>query len=247
MYVETHDQQVAIGAEGFAHEPAGNRLTFVGHGLEVHPVAVPFEMAAQKGGVAAVMFRTGDANFDDAAFGQQRQSVAQRAGRLAAAIPSDEYAAADLNLSDLRGKGHRRPAVLSLVAGLLALAAGLNALGAPHGAVVAMGLAMGAENAVFEEDGEIRIGLTYMTGALVKVGQRLATALLGGNRFAWASYLWLWAGLVVGGITGAVIYPHLGLGALWFAAGAAAILAVAAAGMVRRTTTTAPAELEGQL
>jgi len=123
----------------------------------------------------------------------------------------------------------RRPAVLGGVASLLALAAGLNALGAPRAAVVAMGLAMGAENAVFEEDGEVRIGLTYMTGTLVKVGQRVATALRGGPAMAWAPYLGLWAGLVTGGLLGAISYPHFGLGALWIAAAVAATLAGAAA------------------
>jgi len=127
--------------------------------------------------------------------------------------------------------GHRRPGVLGVVAFLLALAASLNALGAPRGAVIAMGLAMGAENAVFEEDGEVRIGLTYMTGTLVKVGQRLAVALRGGSPFAWTPYLGLWAGLVTGGAAGAVSYGYLGLGGLWLAAVAAAALAGAAMAM----------------
>jgi uncharacterized membrane protein YoaK (UPF0700 family) len=126
----------------------------------------------------------------------------------------------------------RRPAVLGGVALLLALAAGLNALGASRGAVIAMGLAMGAENAVFEEDGEVRIGLTYMTGTLVKVGQRLATALRGGSPFAWASYLWLWVGLAAGGIAGAVSYSYVGLGGLWVAAVIAAGLAVVSIGPI---------------
>ncbi|MEP7350780.1 MAG: hypothetical protein ABI668_12645 [Sphingorhabdus sp.] len=39
---------------------------------------------------------------------------------------------------------------------------------------------MGAENAVFEHDGEMHIGLTYMTGTLVKFGQRAAAAFMGG-------------------------------------------------------------------
>jgi uncharacterized membrane protein YoaK (UPF0700 family) len=126
---------------------------------------------------------------------------------------------------------HRRAAVLGMVAVLLALAASLNALGAPRGAVVAMGLAMGAENAVFEEDGEVRIGLTYMTGTLVKVGQRLAAALRGGSPFAWTPYLGLWAGLVTGGITGALSYAYVGLSGLWLAAAVAAALAVAASAL----------------
>jgi uncharacterized membrane protein YoaK (UPF0700 family) len=37
---------------------------------------------------------------------------------------------------------------------------------------------MGAENALFERDGEVQIGLTDMTGTLVKFGQRLFSALM---------------------------------------------------------------------
>jgi uncharacterized membrane protein YoaK (UPF0700 family) len=87
-----------------------------------------------------------------------------------------------------------------------------------------MALAMGAENAVFERDGEVSIGLTYMTGTLVKVGQRLTAALFGGDRFAWAPYLLLWAGLAAG----ASVYPVVGLQGLWAAVAAIAILAVLA-------------------
>jgi uncharacterized membrane protein YoaK (UPF0700 family) len=123
-------------------------------------------------------------------------------------------------------KTYRQPAVLGLVSALLALAAFLNAAGATSFAVAAMALAMGAENAVFEHNGEVRIGLTYMTGALVKVGQKLSAALLGGDRLAWAPYLLLWLGLVSGACAGATIYPYLGLNGLWIAAGVAAGLAL---------------------
>lgn len=123
---------------------------------------------------------------------------------------------------------HRRPAVLAVVAVLLALAASVSALGFGVIAIVAMVLAMGAENAVFEADGEVHIGLTYMTGALVKIGQRVATALIGGDRLAWLPYLTLWIGLIAGACAGAALYPMLGMSALWIAAGAAALLAVIA-------------------
>lgn len=115
-------------------------------------------------------------------------------------------------------KHHRRAAVMSFVAALLFAAASLNAIGFKHAAVVAMGLAMGAENAVFERDGEVSIGLTYMTGTLVKLGQRLAIAFTGGSKTAWGPYFLLWSGLVSGAILGASAYTHLGLNALWPAA-----------------------------
>jgi uncharacterized membrane protein YoaK (UPF0700 family) len=91
-----------------------------------------------------------------------------------------------------------------------------------------MVLAMGAENAVFERDGEVHIGLTYMTGTLVKLGQHLTRALTGGPRWGWRPYLLLWLGLTAGATTGALAWPYLGLNNLWIAACAAATAAVVA-------------------
>lgn len=121
---------------------------------------------------------------------------------------------------------HRRPAVLGLVAALLALAAALGAAGLTAGAIAAMVLAMGAENAVFDREGEVHIGLTYMTGALVKFGQRATAALLGGARLAWMPYLLLWLGLIAGAVTGAAVHASVGFGGLWIASAAAAGFAV---------------------
>ena len=126
-------------------------------------------------------------------------------------------------------RDHRRAVILSLVGVILAVAAAFNALGVTNPAVALMAIAMGAENAVFERDGEVHIGLTYMTGTLVKLGQRAADALTGGKRFAWVSYLFLWLGLVFGAVAGAVTYPQIGLGGLWIATGFALALVVAAA------------------
>lgn len=123
----------------------------------------------------------------------------------------------------------RRVAVLGLVTALLLIAATSHAAGASIAAVAAMALAMGAENAVFERDGEVSIGLTYMTGALVKLGQHLTAALFGGDRLAFAPYLFLWLGLVAGATLGAAVHPLLGLGGLWFAALAAGALTAGAA------------------
>ncbi|MFC5066861.1 YoaK family protein [Flaviflagellibacter deserti] len=121
---------------------------------------------------------------------------------------------------------HRRPAVLGLVALLLGCGAMLDHLAPAYLAVGAVVLAMGAENAVFQRDGEVSIGLTYMTGTLVKFGQRLTGAFLGGHRLAWLPYLLLWIGLISGAAAGAAVYPIYGFAALWFGAGVAATLAV---------------------
>jgi len=131
-------------------------------------------------------------------------------------------------LARRRARRHRAAMVLWLVAGLLALAAALGLAGRAELAAGALVLAMGAENAVFERDGEVHIGLTYMTGTLVKLGQHLAAALAGGAPWGWAPYLLLWLGLAAGAVAGALAWPHLGLGNLWIAAGVAAAAAIAA-------------------
>ncbi|CAN7452426.1 YoaK family protein [Phenylobacterium sp. LjRoot225] len=126
-------------------------------------------------------------------------------------------------------KAHRRPMVLLFVCGLLALAAIAAGLGDGRLAVAAMVLAMGAENAVFSEDGEVRIGVTYMTGTLVKLGKRITAALYGGDPLGWAPYLLLWLGLLAGAFLGATAYSQMGLTALWGAALAAGALSLVAA------------------
>ena len=125
-------------------------------------------------------------------------------------------------------KSHRRPMVLIFVAVLLGLAAVTAHFGATDFAVVGMVFAMGAVNAVFVEEGEVRIGVTYMTGTLVKLGKAITTALLGGDRLGWLPHLLLWLGLLVGGLLGTIAYRHFGLDALGAAAIAAAICAVLA-------------------
>jgi uncharacterized membrane protein YoaK (UPF0700 family) len=127
------------------------------------------------------------------------------------------------------GRGaHRQPWVLLVEAALLAVAALYYAFGLSNVAIAAMVLAMGLENAVFQIDGGAGLGLTYITGALVKVGQLLATALSGGARWAWLPNLLLWAALVAGALCGAMAYHWINLAAIWFAAA----LALALSGIV---------------
>jgi uncharacterized membrane protein YoaK (UPF0700 family) len=123
------------------------------------------------------------------------------------------------------GRGaNRQPWVLLVEALLLALAALCYAFGLLNASVAAMVLAMGLENAVFQIDGGAGLGLTYITGALVKVGQLAAAALTGGERWAWLPNLLLWAALVAGAVCGALAYHWINLAAIWFAAALALIL-----------------------
>ena len=134
----------------------------------------------------------------------------------------------------LAGEG-RRSVVLAFEAALLAAAAALISAGFDAAGVAAMVLAMGAENAVFQRDGDVGVGLTYMTGALVKAGQRIAAALTGGDRWAWGPYALLWTGLTLGGALGAATYLRLGVLALWAAVAVVAALAAIRAWEERAT------------
>jgi uncharacterized membrane protein YoaK (UPF0700 family) len=70
-------------------------------------------------------------------------------------------------------------------------------------------VAMGALNMVFARKGDVAVGLTYVTGALVKTGKHIARAFMGGPKWAFVPYLTLWAGLVGGATIGASL-SHLG-------------------------------------
>jgi uncharacterized membrane protein YoaK (UPF0700 family) len=133
------------------------------------------------------------------------------------------------------GRGtNRQPWVLLMEALLLAGAALCYAFGWSNVAVAAIVLAMGLENAVFQIRGGAGLGLTYVTGALVKVGQLVAAALIGGARWAWAPNLLLWAALVAGSLCGALAYHWINLAAIWFAAAAALALSAIVAVTIHR-------------
>lgn len=112
----------------------------------------------------------------------------------------------------------RKQAVLAFVVLALTLACAAEIMiDASVAPTLLMAGAMGASNAIFQRQGEVSVGVTYMTGTLVKFAQHLAAALAGGPPLGWLPYLLLWLGLVLGAICGAALFPLLGLQALWIA------------------------------
>jgi uncharacterized membrane protein YoaK (UPF0700 family) len=85
---------------------------------------------------------------------------------------------------------------------------------------------MGLENTLFEREGSVSFGLTYMTGALVKIGQGLATMISGGPRLEWMPYLLLWLGLIIGAAVGALMFGIFGYNSLLLPAAYAGIFAL---------------------
>jgi uncharacterized membrane protein YoaK (UPF0700 family) len=107
---------------------------------------------------------------------------------------------------------------------LLSLSGIFYVAGLSNLAFVPMVTAMGLENAMFQANGGAGLGLTYVTGTLVKVGQLIAAALTGGSRWAWLPNLLQWAALVAGAACGARAYLAINLSAIWVAAAVALAL-----------------------
>jgi uncharacterized membrane protein YoaK (UPF0700 family) len=120
----------------------------------------------------------------------------------------------------------RQAMILAGIAALLFAAPILADFGWLLPAICVAAFCMGAENTLYEREGSVSFGLTYMTGALVKIGQGLATMARGGSSTAWLPYLFLWAGLIGGAVIGASVFAIYGIFSLWFPAALAAIFAV---------------------
>jgi uncharacterized membrane protein YoaK (UPF0700 family) len=115
-----------------------------------------------------------------------------------------------------RAAGARqRRHVLWLVTGMMTVAALVLHAGFLVPAALVLAATMGAKNTVFAEDGEVKVGLTYMTGALVRVGKRIATALRGGDRLGWVAPLMLFLGMLGGATLGGLAFMVAGPRALW--------------------------------
>jgi len=133
--------------------------------------------------------------------------------------------------------------VMLAVTILLLLAAGLASVAPGPIVLLLLAAAMGTENGVFNRDGEVTIGVTYMTGSLVRVGQKLANALMGDpDRWAWVPYLALWTGFLAGVVLGAASHMRWGWNALWLAPAGAAVLTAAIAAVSRGDRRILPAE-----
>ncbi len=127
-----------------------------------------------------------------------------------------------------RARGLEQAAVLALVTVLLVGAGALHEAGGTVVAMAAAVLAMGAENATFEKDGEVKLGVTFVSSTLVKVGDRIAEALCGGAKLGWVTPALRWLALAGGAVLGGLAFHAMGLEALWAAAMGSAVCTIAA-------------------
>lgn len=100
--------------------------------------------------------------------------------------------------------------------------------------------ATGAVNGTFTRRGEVTVGLTYMTGTLVKMGQSLASAIALRSQvyfFRFIRYLFLWAAIAIGALVGGAAYVLVGLPSIWLAVAAMTVLAIMLTWRVKQRTT----------
>lgn len=126
--------------------------------------------------------------------------------------------------------------VLMLSTLLIAAGAVSHALGLIALFVGASALAMGAINNAFRREGEVAVGVTYMTGALVRFGQGLAARFMGRQAPGALAHLLLWASLAAGAVLGAWITIALPALAPWIPLAWAAGLCLAASRIERART-----------
>lgn len=138
----------------------------------------------------------------------------------------------------------RRKVAASLGVSVFLLAAAVaDTVGSNQACLAFLCLAMGASNAIFRRDGEVSIGVTYMTGTLVKLGHRLADALRGTGGAQWLPYLLLWLALVLGGIAGALCFLWSAQASLWGLAAVSLVL-VAVTQRLTRSASASPTDFE---
>jgi uncharacterized membrane protein YoaK (UPF0700 family) len=178
-------------------------------------------MAALAGFVDATGFVAAGGYFVSLMSGNTTRLGVDLAGRAAAAIVpalliagfiAGVVAGALVAAGDSR---RRKTRVLALAAVLIAIAALSHSLGSARIFLAASVLAMGALNNAFSRGGEVAVGVTYMTGALVRFGQGLAGRLMGNAPEGAGASLALWSSLASGAVAGALATSHSPAGAPW--------------------------------
>ncbi len=135
-----------------------------------------------------------------------------------------------------RWAARRKPVVSGLIAAGLVCAALARSIAMPEVSLGLLVLAMGALNTVMSGNRANPVGLTYMTGALVRTGQLLAERIAGERAANPLPFAMLWASLLVGALCGALVGLNWGAASLWAASAIALALCLAAALIARRGT-----------
>lgn len=138
------------------------------------------------------------------------------------------------SLGDRNPKLRQRSVTLLVWFGLV-LAAITGSAGMAEISMGLLVLSMGALNTVLGANKVNPVGLTYMTGALVRTGQMLAERLRGDKDANPLPLMMLWASLLSGAILGALVTLHQPSISLWLAALAGLVLTLIAWYLTRKS------------
>jgi uncharacterized membrane protein YoaK (UPF0700 family) len=131
----------------------------------------------------------------------------------------------------------RKIVVTALVAALLVCAALARFVELREISLGLLVVAMGALNTALSANRESPVGLTYMTGALVRTGQLLADRIAGDRKANPLPFALLWLSLLAGALGGAVVGLYWGAASLWVACAFALALCLAAMRIPARAPT----------
>ena len=131
----------------------------------------------------------------------------------------------------------RKVVVTALVAALLVCAALARFVELREISLGLLVVAMGALNTALSANRESPVGLTYMTGALVRTGQLLADRIAGDREANPLPFALLWLSLLAGALGGAVVGLYWGAASLWVACAFALALCLAAMRIPARAPT----------
>jgi len=108
------------------------------------------------------------------------------------------------------------PTVLLLESGLLVGAVLLTGSGWDASvSILPVVAAMGVQNTALRPVNGVRVGVTFMTGTLISLGQGVGRALLGrSRRWSWSAHAVLWCAFCAGAAAGAFLYAQFGFGAV---------------------------------
>ncbi|MCF8589035.1 YoaK family protein [Gordonia liuliyuniae] len=86
------------------------------------------------------------------------------------------------------------------------------------GGLVVIAVAAGLINSALAADTDVHVGLTYVTGTLVKAAHQLIAGIGAEHPWGWVKTLGFWTAFVVGAAVGGLAFHRLGAASLWFAA-----------------------------
>lgn len=93
----------------------------------------------------------------------------------------------------------------------------------PSTGLVVIAFAAGLISSALAAGSDVHVGLTYVTGTLVKAAHQLVAGIGSGRPWAWTGTLGFWVVFAGGAAVGGAAYSGLGTAALWIAAGMACV------------------------